>query len=342
MSAPSLLILGEDAAGESSILEAIALAMSDDAARNELALDPHSFILKPEFMGGSDQDRRDSATVSLTFDDGSSHVLTISREGFVDSKHTSGFEMPGVFAYGAFRQYLKKQRSYSPAKYVKNLLRSDVVLSNPEKWLLSLNAATFAMVVRALRDVLSIEGEFDVISRDPERRKCHIVTSIMSNANEAKYGKTPLDVASSGFRTVLATICDIFQGLMDPRANRDFESLSTARAVVLIDEVEAHLHPRWKMNIMRGLRSALPNVTFIATTHDPLCLRTMANHEVLVLQRAASGQPPKTAKKSKKPPLLPMKVERLEHLPATSNLTIEQLLTSDFFQLFSADAPEID
>ncbi|MGJ7515034.1 AAA family ATPase [Pseudomonas baetica] len=339
---PSLLILGENAAGKSSILEAIALAMSHDAARTELALDPKSFILRPEFMGGSEQDRRESATVSLKFDDGSSHVLSIGQKGFVDSRHTKGFEMPGVFAYGAFRQYLTKQRSYSPAKYVKNLLRSDVVLSNPEKWLLSLNPPTFSMVVRALRDVLSIEGDFDVIWRNPERTKCHIVTSIMSSDIEEKWGKTPLDVASSGFRTVLATICDIFQGLMDPRVNQDFESLSTARAVVLIDEVEAHLHPRWKMNIMRGLRNALPNVTFIATTHDPLCLRAMADNEVLVLQRAASKQPPQTARKSKRAPMLPMKVERLEHLPATSNLTIEQLLTSDFFQLFSADAPEID
>jgi energy-coupling factor transporter ATP-binding protein EcfA2 len=263
---PSLLILGENAAGKSSILEAIALAMSDDAAREELALAAGNFILKPNLMGGSEQDRRESASVSLTFDDGSSHVLSIGSEGFVDSKHTSEFEMPGVFAYGAFRQYLMKQRSYSPAKYVKNLLRSDVLLSNPQKWLLSLNDATFAMVVRALREVLSIEGEFDVISRNPEINECHIVTSIVSTANEEKWGKTPLDVASSGFRTVLATVCDIFQGLMDPRVNKGFENLSTARAVVLIDEVEAHLHPRWKMNIMRGLRNALPNVTFIATT----------------------------------------------------------------------------
>ena len=111
MTTPSLLILGENAAGKSSILEAIALAMSDDPAREELALEAHSFILKPEFLGGSDQDRRESATVSLTFDDGSSHVLSIGEEGFVDSRHTSGFEMPGVFAYGAFRQYLRKPGS---------------------------------------------------------------------------------------------------------------------------------------------------------------------------------------------------------------------------------------
>ncbi|WP_433765307.1 AAA family ATPase [Pseudomonas putida] len=342
MFTPSLLILGENAAGKSSILEAIALAMSDETARDELALAADSFILKPDFMGGSDQDRRESASVSLTFDDGSSHVLSIGSEGFVDSKHSSAFEMPGVFAYGAFRQYLRKQRSYSPAKYVKNLLRSDVLLSNPEKWLLGLSDPTFAMVVRALRGVLSIEGEFDVIWRNPERTRCHIVTSIASNSNQDKWGKTPLDIASSGFRTVLATVCDIFQGLMDPRVNKGFENLSTVRAVVLIDEVEAHLHPRWKMSIMRGLRNALPNVTFIATTHDPLCLRSMADDEVLVLQRVASEQPPPSKRKSKKHPPLPMKVERLTHLPSTANLTIEQLLTSDFFQLFSADAPEID
>src|SRR3546814_20575292 len=62
-------------------------------------------------------------------------------------------------------------------------------------------------------------------------------------------------------------------------------SLANARALVLVDEIEAHLHPRWKLRIMKGLREALPNVTFIVTTHDPLCLRGLGANEVMVLRR---------------------------------------------------------
>ncbi|MER9882374.1 AAA family ATPase [Mesorhizobium sp. M0118] len=102
---------------------------------------------------------------------------------------------------------------------------------------------------------------------------------------------------------------------------------------MLIDEVEAHLHPRWKIHIMKGLRTALPSMTFIVTTHDPLCLRGMRDGEVVVLSKVArqrgSGQ-------------IPVMVDSLTQLPKVSALTIEQLLTSDLFSLFSTDDPETD
>src|SRR3546814_7015536 len=84
--------------------------------------------------------------------------------------------------------------------------------------------------------------------------------------------RTPLSIVSSGFRSVLAMICDVMRGLLGTEDEKG-SSLANARALVLVDEIEAHLHPRWKLRIMKGLREALPNVTFIVTTHDPLCLR---------------------------------------------------------------------
>jgi hypothetical protein len=111
-------------------------------------------------------------------------------------------------------------------------------------------------------------------------------------------------------------------------------SLARARAVVLIDEVEAHLHPKWKMRIVQGLRRALPHVTFILTTHDPLCLRGLAAEEVRVFRRLLRVAPD--------PAQLPSYVEQVEELPAMGALTIEQLLTSDLFQLHSTDSPELE
>jgi hypothetical protein len=334
--APSLLILGENAAGKSSILEAIAIALATDDARDELALAPSDYILKPDYMGAPDHVAPDHSKVELLFEDGSNHLLTVDRTGFEINSKIDRSLLPPVFAYGAYRRYLRKQRQYSPAKYITNLMRSDGILSNPEKWLLGLDAATFAMVVRQLRHVLSIEGDFEVIRRNQDEQRCYIVTSIPGSTTQ--FSLTPLEVASSGFRTVLATVCDIFQGLLDRRVSGGIETLAQARAVVLIDEVESHLHPRWKMGIMRGLRQALPNVTFIATTHDPLCLRGMGDRDVVVLQRV--GRDPDADVKVET--RLPVFVERLVNLPPTSHLTVEQLLTSDFFQLYSADAPEIE
>lgn len=79
---------------------------------------------------------------------------------------------------------------------------------------------------------------------------------------------------------------------------------------------------------MDGLRRALPGVTFIATTHDPLCLRGMNDGEVKVLTRLTNADWP-----------VPVRVEQLEDLPNVSLLTVDQLLTSELFRLFDIDDP---
>jgi len=325
---PALLILGENAAGKSSILEATALALCTDEARAQLPVDIASLPLDPELLGAGQVPRCTSATVTVTFQNASKRELTISGGAYW---HEGTPIAPPVFAYGAFRQYQKQVRRYSPGKSVINLFDSTALLSNPEKWLLGLKEPEFDSVVRALRDILSIEGEFKVVERDFENQRCLIVTAA---AGSQALCRTPLSLASSGYRSVLAMVCDIIQGLMNRRINPHFESLETAQAVVLIDEVEAHLHPRWKIQIMGALRSALPNVTFIATTHDPLCLRGMQDGEVIVMQRVASADNPDSE--------WPVMVEQVIRLPNVSQLTIEQLLTSDFFSLSSTDQPDTE
>ena len=93
----------------------------------------------------------------------------------------------------------------------------------------------------------------------------------------------------------------------------------------MIDELETHLHPRWKMRIARSLRNAMPNVQFLMTSHDPICLRGMKDGEVQVLYREASSG-----------------IERMAELPNVQGLSVEQLLTSDFFGLHSAEDPELE
>lgn len=327
-SAPSLLIIGENAAGKSSILEAVALALAGSAARQQLGLAARSFILDPSFLGASDQPARQRAEVTLVSTEGEAIRLVVEQESI--REEARGFEPPKVFAYGAFRQYQHRRIRHSAAKYIRNLFDGSV-LSNPERWLLELDDDEFRMVVRALREIFSIEGEFEVIERNCALKRCFIVTA--ADESKGTFARTPLSLASSGFRSVLAMTCDVMHGLMDPKSNPGFETLATARGVVLIDEVEAHLHPRWKMQIMRGLRRALPGMTFIATTHDPLCLRGMDDGEVVVLQRVAAERDRGG---------LPVFVEQLLELPNVSQLRVEQLLTSDFFQLYSTDTPELE
>jgi predicted ATP-binding protein involved in virulence len=81
---------------------------------------------------------------------------------------------------------------------------------------------------------------------------------------------TTLDVRmlSDGERSVLALILDITKRLAQANPGQDnpFES---AEAVILIDEIDLHLHPQWQRRIVSNLEGAFVNCQFIATTHSP-------------------------------------------------------------------------
>ncbi|WP_035036120.1 AAA family ATPase [Caulobacter sp. AP07] len=330
---PSLVILGENATGKSSILEAMALSLTTPAARGALDLTWPDFILDPSQLGleqGHD-DRR--ATVSIRLATGQSVKLTINDNGPSVSSELGNHQVP-VFAYGAFRRYSRRALRPAAHKHVRNLFDASP-LSNPEPWLKSLSKEAFDMVVRSLRDLLSIEGDFDVIERKRGVKHLRVVTSVTEPDGVIRYSKTPLHAVSSGYRSMLAMLCDIMRGLLDERVYEGFENFQTAQGVVLIDEIEAHLHPRWKVQVMTSLRTALPRMTFVVTTHDPLCLRGMGEGEVEVLQRVATVDSGHESQ-------LPILVERMENLPNVADLRVEQLLTSDFFQLLSSDDAAAD
>ncbi|MDI7047378.1 AAA family ATPase, partial [Escherichia coli] len=130
-------------------------------------------------------------------------------------------------------------------------------------------------------------------------------------------------------------VCDVFKRLLAARSRGGLVSFDEAEAVILIDEVEAHLHPRWKMQIMGALRRVLPKATFVVTTHDPLCLRGMHDREVVVFNRVRKLVRDETNE-------MPVVVETVVELPNVENLTIEQLLTSYLFAMFSTDSPEAE
>ncbi|MBZ9772308.1 AAA family ATPase [Mesorhizobium sp. CO1-1-8] len=326
--APSLIILGENATGKSSILEAIALAVATPAARAALDVLWPRLVLDPSQLGLERTRDQRRANVQVALATGQSVSLAIEQGTAVVRSELGNQQVP-VFAYGAFRRFLTATKRQAPHKHIRNLFDGST-LSNPEPWLKSLPQDRFNMVIRTLRDLLSIEGDFDIMQRERGTRQLRMVTSITEPNGQVRYSRAPLQSVSSGYRSMLAMLCDIMRGLLDPQVYEGFESFQTAQGVVLIDEIEAHLHPRWKVQVMTSLRAALPGMSFVVTTHDPLCLRGMGEGEVVVLQRVAATDSTRETE-------MPIVVERIEGLPSVADLRIEQLLTSDFFQLLSSD-----
>ena len=62
--------------------------------------------------------------------------------------------------------------------------------------------------------------------------------------------------------------------------------------VVLIDEIDLHLHPRWQRSIMADLRRVFPKIQFIATTHSPIIISAAKDAKIIQLDADGSHEVP--------------------------------------------------
>jgi predicted ATP-binding protein involved in virulence len=101
-------------------------------------------------------------------------------------------------------------------------------------------------------------------------------------------GRPPVLLAagqlSSGFRVMLALAMDLARRMAD--LNPHLQQPLEGPGIVLIDEVDLHLHPRWQQLVVNGLIAAFPNVQFIMTTHSPQVLTTLREENILRLRWA--------------------------------------------------------
>jgi predicted ATP-binding protein involved in virulence len=91
-----------------------------------------------------------------------------------------------------------------------------------------------------------------------------------------------VDQLSDGERLLLALTADLARRLAITYA--DAPDPLSGEAIVLIDEVELHLHPTWQRRVLGALRSTFPNCQFIVTTHSPQVLSEVPNDSVVLVK----------------------------------------------------------
>ena len=92
----------------------------------------------------------------------------------------------------------------------------------------------------------------------------------------------PVRQLSDGERGVLAMVLDLTRRLAQANPEMDDPS-AEAEAVVLIDEIELHLHPGWQRRIVRNLTETFPNCQFIATTHSPQVIGEVEHDRIHIM-----------------------------------------------------------
>ncbi len=94
---------------------------------------------------------------------------------------------------------------------------------------------------------------------------------------------------SDGERNMLAMVGDIARRLALLNPGSDATSILAGEGIVLIDEIELHLHPKWQRDIIFNLEKTFPNCQFIVTTHSPQVLSHVHENQVWILRHNAQG-----------------------------------------------------
>jgi len=100
--------------------------------------------------------------------------------------------------------------------------------------------------------------------------------------------RQPFNNLSDGQRTMLALVGDLARKAVTLNPHLGEDVLRETPGVVLIDELDLHLHPNWQRHVIEDLRTTFPALQFIATTHSPFLIQSLRSGDELVMLQ---GQP---------------------------------------------------
>jgi hypothetical protein len=213
-------------------------------------------------------------------------------------------------------------------RHVGIFLDDDVALRDPENWLLNADynahllphvAERFALFAKRVQDTLiNILPEVDDLRIEPAEEPGG------SPRVEAKTpdGWVPLRRLGFGYQSQIAWLVD-FASRMFERYPDSPDPLAEP-AVVLVDEIDLHMHPRWQRQVIGYLTELCPNTQFIVTAHSPLVVQAAAGANIVLLRREGDHVV-------------------IDNDPEVlSNWRVDQILTSELFGLESARPPQIE
>lgn len=326
------LLLGENGCGKSTVLRAVALLLAGSEALPELLVEPDSWIRQGQ--------REAVLSAELTTARGELRHIELRlqrgqkiKELFEHNRasldeldraldHTARNYL--TIGYGVSRR-LNLSKTLSPsagntfrdprAQSVATMFSPDALLNPLESWVMDMDyrhgTAGMKLVKQTLTDLLP-GVTFDRI--DKAKKQLLFKTPD---------GLLPLGQLSDGYQNVAAWCSDLLYRITEIFA--DQKKPLAARGLLLIDELDLHLHPLWQRQLKKFITEKLPNFQIIATTHSPLTAHQAGENELYVLQRT----PPAA------PVLRPFAGD-------PQKLMLHQLLLSPVFGLTTVDSAEVE
>ncbi|WP_326544692.1 ATP-binding protein [Mycobacterium sp. 2-64] len=320
------VITGDNGSGKTAFLKAISLALLGPEQVNSLVPDLRGWIaegadrgtisveVKPDhevdkmkrggFPAGTVwaevEIRRDGRQTDIA----SADIFKNKKKGALNGPWQP--LTPGWFSvgYGPFRRLYgsspdAQRLMMLPGRVPRyaTLFKEDATLAEGEEWVKQLNYRR----LEKNKDDATILEAFKKLVGDNFLHQGVGIDEVNSDGiwlrDPAKH-RMPLADMSEGYRSALAMFIDIFrhmssvygaEGLVAETQNGRF--ILDRPGVVMIDEVDAHLHPAWQREIGFWLKQHLPNVQFIVTTHSPLVCQAADYGRIYHMPSAGSGSP---------------------------------------------------
>jgi len=211
--------------------------------------------------------------------------------------------------YGPFRRIsgesanaIRQMVDSDPGKFV-TLFQEGASLAEVDRWLINLNhkkleekpeeSKKHDLLLDILRDDL-LPNQITVNRVDSDGLWLRDKNGVELNWSDM----------SDGYRSALALFADIFRHITNSAIflphydkNQDGTVYMEQKGVVLIDEIDAHLHPEWQQKIGFWLKRHFPNIQFLVTTHSPIICQAADDNGLFVLPEPGSHDKPKALSK---------------------------------------------
>lgn len=191
-----------------------------------------------------------------------------------------------IYGYGVNRRAGKtaitdnKEQSNTATLFYDN-----ATLVNTEEWLIQLDYSNKNKQPKAGKFLEKIK-QILISEILPDIQDFKFTTDIdLDNYVEFKtdYGWVRLDELGYGYRSSIAWIVDLAKKMFERCP--DSENPLAEAAVVLVDELDLHLHPEWQRKIISFLSRHFPNTQFIVTAHSPLIVQSAARINIVLLNK---------------------------------------------------------
>ncbi len=317
------VLLGNNGTGKTSLLQVLSgFEMEEHEPLRDIALN-YAPIAQRLFKS-----ERFSFSILSSIE---STPIEVSKYGLstYSSSFNEQYKNLVCYGYGANRFMSLNSLTESKSDNSDTLFNDDAKLINAEEWLLQLDySASKESDVKTYALQRRDKVKQILIDLLPDVDKIRFTTPTKEKLNSTVEFHTPfgwvtIHQLSLGYKTMVAWMVDLAARLFERYPDSD--NPLAEPAIVLIDEIDLHLHPKWQRNIFEYLSNLFPATQFIVSAHSPLVVQSAPKDANIVLLRREGDH-----------------VVVDQNIESVNEWRLDQILTSDLFGLESSRGPEVE